>query len=221
MPSLLKCFSAAFAALFAFPLIAKPLQWPEDGWELKRDRDGIQVYTRAMEGSAYRAVKAVGEIDASPAQLTALVKDTEACPRWADLCKTSFVHQSESAQREWVYTHNDLPWPVTDRDVLAEVNWHYLADRQAVVMDSAATSDIYPKQKGRVRIQDARASWVFEDLGAGKSRVTSFGHIDPAGPTPAWMTNLLLVDSPFNTLKRMAEAVEDEAYQNASFDFIQ
>ena len=46
-------------------------------------------------------------------------------------------------------------------------------------------------------------------------------HVDPNGPTPAWITNFLLVDSPFETPSRMRDLIATGRYDNHQFDLIQ
>ena len=45
-------------------------------------------------------------------------------------------------------------------------------------------------------------------------------HVDPNGPAPAWITNFLLVDSPFETPSRMRDLMATGRYDNHQFDLI-
>ncbi|PDH39191.1 MAG: hypothetical protein CNE99_06055 [OM182 bacterium MED-G24] len=95
----------------------------EQDWSLKRDRDGIQVFTRSVEGSRHKVVKAMMTIQASPHAAVALAHDTDACQEWAALCKGSYEAEVVSDTELYVYTYNDIPWPVSHRDALAHVVW--------------------------------------------------------------------------------------------------
>ena len=96
----------------------------ETDWEQKRDREGIQVFTRSVEGSPYDAVRTVTTLEnVRLSSLVALIEDAEACPDWADRCAESYVVETVSATESFVYTHNDMPFPVSDRDVVAHVKW--------------------------------------------------------------------------------------------------
>ena len=50
--------------------------------------------------------------------------------------------------------------------------------------------------------------------------VVSLAHIDPAGGVPAWLTNRLLVDSPWDTMRDMRKIVNEGRYADASFSFV-
>ncbi|MGI9286648.1 MAG: START domain-containing protein [Pseudomonadales bacterium] len=191
-----------------------------EDWGLKKDSDGIQIFTRTVEGSKFKAVRGVTEMETSLASLVALVQDSAACPEWADLCKESRVEETLSAQEMYVYTHNDLPWPVKDRDVLAHVVWTQDPESRAVTMQSTATSDKLANTKGRVRLTEADARWIFTPLVNNKVEVVTEAHINPGGPLPAWITNMLLVDAPFKTLTNLRTLVKNPKYQNASVDFV-
>ena len=84
----------------------------EQAWELKRDRDGIQVHTRPVPGSPYDAVRTTTKLDSVRlSALVALIEDAEACPDWADRCAESYLLERLSDTESLVYTHNDMPFP--------------------------------------------------------------------------------------------------------------
>ncbi len=212
---------AALGALLGL-LASAPLWAAEDSedWDLKRNKQDIQVFTRSVAGSKFKAVRAKMQIDATVTELVALILDTEACSSWADLCKEARVHQQLSPTEFYVYTYNDVPWPVSDRDALAHVVWSQDPDTYAVEMTATATDGILEKTKGAVRLVDAVTGWVFTPLDNGSVEVTMKAHVNPAGPTPAWLTNMLLVDSPFKTMKLMRKLLASGAYRGASVNFV-
>ena len=206
-------------ALITAPAWSNP-QDAVESWELKRDDEGIQIYTSNVSNSKFKAVKAVMQIPTNLHALTALVQDAESCPDWADLCKEAKVIETVSDTEMYVYTLNDLPWPVSDRDAIAHVIWEQQAEDASVVMHATVAPDKLPKTKGKVRLQYGYTSWKFTPLENGEIAVESFAHVDPGGATPAWLTNRLLTESPFVTLKAMRKLIADGAYKDASIGFI-
>ena len=190
----------------------------EEEWELKRDRDGIQVYTRSVEGSKHKAVKAEMVVEAGLNELVGLVMDTSACPDWAALCKTSEVTEQVSETELYVYTLNDLPWPVKDRDAVAKVMWTQ-EESGSVRMTAELVTGKVPEIKKALRLTTGITSWVFYPDENG-TRIVSEAHLDPGGGTPAWLTNMLLVDSPFDTMVGMRNLVSSGKYKDAEFAFI-
>ena len=192
----------------------------DHNWVLTRDRDGIQVYTRVVENSKFKAVKAVMTITASLGELVALVRDAAACTDWAALCAKAELVEILSETEGYVYTLNDLPWPISDRDVVAHVLWSQSPTDLAVTMSATVVSGKLPIEEGVVRLSYGVISWQFIPVGMGKIEIVSHAHLDPGGVTPAWLTNRLLVDSPFDTMVGMREMTNADRYKNSSFEFL-
>ncbi len=190
-------------------------------WELRLDRDGVQIYTSEVEGSPYDAVLSRGVVEGIRlSSLAAVIRDAKACHRWADRCAESWVHGTISERESLVYTLNDLPFPIRDRDVLAHVKWQQDSNTLAVSMESEATADLLPVKRGITRLENARTTWDFIPLGNGKIEVRNWAHIDPGSNLPAWITNMLLIDTPFSTLSALIQEAGKERYANAEVSFI-
>ena len=87
--------------MFATTVVASDLN-VDDSWQLKRDKQDVRIYTRSVKGSPYKEVMGVTLISTRLSSLVALIRDTEACPEWADLCKESKLHESISATEHYV-----------------------------------------------------------------------------------------------------------------------
>ena len=104
--------------------------------------------------------------------------------------------------------------------VLSHVIWQQTPEDLQETMLSEATTGLLEKNKGIVRLTEAKASWIFKPLADGEIEVTTVAHINPGGPLPGWMTNLFLIDSPFNTLVNLKQAVNQPKYEQASVAFV-
>lgn len=189
-------------------------------WSLVRNRDGIKVYTRNVAGSKYKAVKASTSIHASLQALAALVRDNRECPKWQSMCERARALKFISPQNLYVYQVSNLPWPVADRDVVVHVIWRQDAKTRAVIMTANAVTGMMPHQKGMVRVTRASTTWTFMPVGQGRVRVTTVAHVNPGGPMPAWLVNMLLVDSPYTTLRNMRKILATGRYDKARLGFI-
>ena len=205
----------------SFIILNLPALAAED-WELRKETDSIQVLTRDVQGSPYKAVKTTTVLrDIRLASLVALIEDAEACPQWADKCAESYVFERISESESYTYTHNDMPFPVKDRDVLAHVRWEQDPDTLEVVMLSDAVEGKMDDVRGRLRLTEAKASWRFRPLDDGAVEITNEAHINPGSSIPGWVTNMLLVDTPYQTMVSFVAEVRNPKYQNASLDFVQ
>ena len=194
----------------------------EQGWELQRDKDGIQVHTRPVEGSPYDTVRTTTRMmDVRLSSLVALIEDAPACTDWADSCAESYLVERLSESESLVYTHNDMPFPVKDRDVVAQVKWTQDSATFEVKMNSVATVGKMDEVRGRLRLTKAVASWNFATQADGSVLISNQAHIDPGSALPGWVTNMLLIDAPFETMKSFVSEVANPKYVDARPSFIQ
>ena len=210
----------ALTALLFPTIAAAQLDGVVYGWEEQRDKKGIVIETSSVAGSPFKAVRGEMSVKASVSSLVALVQDLESCPDWAALCKEARVEKTVSDTETYAYIYNDIPFPVSDRDVYAHVIWVQDPESKKVSMTSTATAGGTP-ETGAVRIQNAVSQWHFTPNNDGTTKVENFAHIDPNGPTPAWITNMMLVDSPFKSMQKMREIVEAGTYADVKIAFLQ
>ena len=190
-------------------------------WNLKRDRDSVQVYTRNVDGSPYDAIRATTIMEnIRLSSLVALIMDVEACPNWADRCAESSIHEYISETEQMIYSLNDLPFPVKNRDVLTHTKWSQDPETYAVYLISNATNGIIEEVKGTLRLTEASVSWHFLPQEDGSIQVVNEAHINPGSALPGWIINMLLVETPFETMKAFREEVTSPKYADAEFGFV-
>lgn len=193
----------------------------EEAWELQREEHGIQVHTRSVEGSPYDAVRTSTRLeDVRLSSLVALIEDAPACTKWADSCAESYLVERISESESLVYTHNDMPFPVKDRDVLAQVKWTQNFMSLRVEMNSFATVGKMAHKRGRLRLTEAMAKWTFAPQADGSVLVSNEAHINPGSALPGWITNMLLIDAPFETMSSFVDEVRNPKYADAQLSFI-
>jgi hypothetical protein len=57
-------------------------------------------------------------------------------------------------------------------------------------------------------------------LSDGRVEISNQAHVDPASPLPGWVTNMLLVDTPFVTMQGFVAEIKKPEYRDASLSFI-
>jgi len=199
-----------------FPLVTQAqLEGVSYDWKEKKNKKGIIISTSSVPGSPYKAVRGEMTVKASVASLFALVEDTTACTEWAAMCKEARVEERISETESYVYIYNDIPFPVTDRDVYTHVVWTHDPETNKLSMTSTATEGGTAKTKA-IRIKKAVSQWHFTPNGDGTTKIENFAHINPNGPTPAWISNLMLVGSPYKSMEKMRKIVESGRYEDAT-----
>lgn len=218
MKQLLLIFVAGTFLLQAL-LSQAQVEGVEYDWKRRLDKSGIQIYTSKVAGSAFKATRAVMVVDASPASLVALVMDLENCKTWAKSCKKAYILKSFSSTENYVYSIANAPFPIKSRDMIGHVTWKIDSQTGKVSATGRAKPDAMEPQKGLVRVQHADSNWHFTPLPDGKTRVENYTHVDPNGPIPAFLVNLLLVGTPYKSLKGMRKRLSEGLYDDAELPF--
>ena len=190
----------------------------EQSWTPSKQKGDIRSYTRSVPDSKYKAVRGETTLPISTARLFAAINDAPACPEWADTCKESYIFEEISKHEFYIYTLNDLPWPVKDRDVLAHVVWSQ-NEEGSIIMHSQAVENKIENKKGVVRIHLASARWNFTPLNNGSTLASFEIHMDPNGKIPSWLLNRLILNSPFSTFENLAKQAAKDKYSDARLPF--
>lgn len=215
-----KCVSTLFAAMLSALFCAQTVLAIEADWESKRLEDGIEVLTGNVEGSAFKAVRSVTTMVAPMAQLVAIIRDTANCSDLSELCKEAYAHKVVSETQLYIYNYNDLPWPVTDRDAMTHVVWSRDASTGTVRMKATVVGDIIPPKKKTIRLTYGETVWILTPQDSTTIKIVSESHIDPQGSVPAWITNKLLLDAPFDTLQNLRKLAASDRHATATFEFL-
>lgn len=193
-------------------------------WKLKRDKSGIKIFTSTVPESPFKAVRGEMIIEAEIAELVALVNDYQRCAEWAEMCVKSELLKSVSNAEQYVYIYNNVPFPIKDRDVVAQINWsrNHATDRvsmRSIALGPEKSKSFREPSRKAIRIYYAVTQWHFTPIDQGRVRVENFAHVDPNGPTPAWLINLLLVNSPYRTMKNMRKLIATGDYKGSELNF--
>lgn len=191
-----------FAALL---LVALPA--PAAEWTLRREDQGIRVWTRPVEGSAYQEFKGSVEAHAGSRRVLAVIQDAEHHPAWFFRCLEARELGNVSAGEGFVYSVLGLPWPFSARDSV--VRWRIGEDDTGVVRITTENApDRLPPQPRRVRVPHSSGVWEITARGPDRTEVAFQMHFEPGGSLPAWIANTAVVDMPYWTLYRLRERVE-------------
>jgi hypothetical protein len=173
-------------------------------WELQKQADGIDVYTRPVADSDIMEFKGEGIVEVEVDRIVALMRDASRFKDW-------FPNTSESKliSREGAVTHQYsvmmTPWPVADRDNVFRSEMSRDESTGRVEFALEAAPEAYPIQRGRHRVTRARGKWQFTPTGSGGTRVIFTMHLEPGGGVPDWMVNARIVSTPFEALANMRE----------------
>ena len=190
-------------------------------WELARDKAGVKVWTRSVEGSNIKAFKGETELDVELNQAMALMDNTENYTEWMHQCKSPTLIRKVSPIERYTYMINDLPWPAKNRDVLAHVKISQNEQDRVVTVVMRDVKEVsealikrLPNRKGLQALDKMEGHYRFIPISDTQTKVIYEMHIELGGSLPATAVNAAIVDTPYYTLKNMRSEVTKPQYQH-------
>lgn len=184
-------------------------------WKLNTNRDGIKVFTSLPENSPFKAVKTVGNVEASMSQLAMVLMDVSNTEEWVYGAKNPKLLKQFSPTDLIYYAEAALPWPMTNRDFIIRITMTQDPTTKVVTMLTENLPKYVPEKKGIVRIYHSTGIWKLTPLEKGIIRVEYTLQVDPAGSIPAWLVNLFASTGPYQSLKGLRKEVKLAKYQKA------
>lgn len=220
MPSylILKQLSCRWVAMAGFVFFSHAVQGQAE-WHLKKQEDGITVYTKSTPNSNFKTVKVDFNISGSLSQLAAFLLDVEKQTKWIYNSKTTSLVKKVASNEIIYYSEITLPWPCTNRDYVSHVWMNQTASKELTIT-THAEPDMVPVKNDKVRVSVSNAHWVITAMDGNMLHVTYIVQFDPAGSLPAWLVNMFLGKAPIQTFKKLREEVNKPEYINARLDFI-
>ena len=189
-------------------------------WKLKQDKENIKVYTKNITNSPLKAIKIVGNINASLSALTAVLLDINSTKEWVYATKSIAVLKTISSSELIYYSELEIPWPVSNRDFIVLLKVTQDEKTKTVSVDGFNKPAYLPPNKNVVRIQQSYSKWVITPIPKGQLKIEYVLQVDPGGSVPAWLINLFATKGPFETFKKLREQVRKPVYANAKLEFI-
>ena len=181
----------------------------QSGWELKKDKDSIRVFTRTSETSKFNELKVEFSLRGSYGQLRAILEDVENYKSWVYATKTSNLVEKKGTGDLIYYSEIAAPWPISNRDFYSNTRIWIDSTQGALHITSRNVSDSYPHIGHIVRIPYLKADWSVSVLSPGWLRIEYTLGWNPGGSIPAWVANMFSTNGPFQSFsqlkKKMAE----------------
>ena len=200
-------------------LVVAFLPFHDGDWELKKDKNDIKVYTKHVEGSSLKAIKATTTFNASLETCAAILRDIDhLTDLFPDTRSVKKISQSESEQVH--YLEMDAPWPVADRDGAFRLVYTYTAATKTLLVDAKMVPDAFPVQEKFIRLSKGGGTWTFKRVDATHTTLDYYFHGDPGGNIPSWLANSVVEENPLKLLQNFHDLVKLERYQGKKFAFI-
>ena len=192
----------------------------QEDWKLNTSKEGMSVYTKTFPDSKFKAIKVELSLDATLSQLVAVVLDVSTGADWVYATKSSVLLKRVSASEVIYYSEVKLPWPIHNRDFIAQLKAVQDPVTRVVTIYGPVVPDYIPIKKDIVRVRKSEGKWVITPLGGGHIKVEYTIRLDPGGDLPAWLFNLFVTKGPAESFENLKVQLRKPAYTNVHLPFI-
>jgi len=175
-------------------------------WELKKDENGIEVFTRKAAKGNIKELRVICELDATKVQLINTLEDISDYNSWVYSNKKSTVLKTITPQNIIYYTESHLPWPIKDRDLIIELNIMPTQDVLNIVAKSLP--GYLPQNNNYIRVPYSLAQWKVTQAPNNQLKVDYTFSVDPGGNIPSWLVNATLTIGPYNSFLKLKEILK-------------
>ena len=176
---------------------------PKNDWVHITTRDKIEVFSKKNIDSPIRSLRAQGLINSKIDDIIAILRNVEGARDWIpNLVERSYV-QNISDREAILYDVSDLPWPVTDRDMVVHHKIFLAEDKESLILQfKSVDHPDKPLHSEYIRAILIDGSIDFIPRGD-KTFVRITLKVDPMGNIPKFVVNLVQVNMPYDFLSSL------------------
>lgn len=175
----------------------------QDNWELKKEKNGIKVYTKKVEGTKLKASKVEMEVSSSIAKILTVLTDVSKYTEWNPKTIESKVLKKVN-DREFYYRNVIKAPMVTNRDLIVHAKVIKKSDDYYIVT-MKGVPDFAPEVDGLVRMRKYTGDYHIKRQKNGNIHIMLEYAADPAGKIPDFLVNSAAVDVPYEIFTNLKE----------------
>jgi hypothetical protein len=189
-----------------FLLLTGLLNNSENGWKLELDKEGIQVFTRHVGGSDFKEFKADMVMDGKISEIADVIADVEKFPEWSYKTTSVKIIRKEGNTIQYFYV-SDTPKFLKTRVAFFESTKVVDPKTNEITFSLINIQGNQPISENSILIPTMKGCWKLTPAGENKVHVMMQMLTEPGGIIPAWLANMVVVDSPFVTLKGLRDMI--------------
>jgi hypothetical protein len=192
----------------------------QENWVLKKDKNGIKVFSRKTKNFKFDELKVECELDGRISQLVAVLLDVNRHTDWVyKITKSQLIKKITDGD---IYFYNEIecPWPFQNRDLVIHMILSQNIKSKILTIEAGNVNDLLGDKKHIVRVKYSKANWIITPLANKKFRIEYRIQIDPGEGVPAWILNIFASNGPYDTFSKLKEEIKLPQYVQAKFTFI-
>ncbi len=191
-------FLSVITQFFVNSLNAQP-------WTFVKEQDGIRIYTRVENNSPLKSYKGEANINAPMEKVCTLLGTAKNFDWWGeDFTKIEILEHEDQKFIQYYFIYN-MPWPVTDRDLVVESMIKMDSAAHIYTVTSKPILNKMPENPGLVRINRYWQKWSVQPIDNSKMHVVLQGYVYLGGNVPPWLYNMLVTQMPLNTISLLRD----------------
>lgn len=200
---------ALVALVLGLGLSARGAAEPALGtWTQIDEDDGIKIWRLDIPGKDLPGFKGETVIPRSIAHIVAVLRQVEHHTEWMYRCSESSIIQHVSAEHLVIYNRVDVPWPIKDRDVILDTEFHVeSAGRLAILTFKDHDPKLRPLPDRVVRMPKLEGSYRLWQLTPTRTKVVYQVEADVGGAVPTWIAARVAKEMPYETLFALRKRV--------------
>ena len=179
-------------------------------WTLEADEDGVLVYVRP-EADEDMSVRVEATAAATVADVKAVLDDCASYPEWVHRCAEAYVVPGGTPDEFIYYSHIDLPFPFSDKEVVARIRQRYDEAAGAFSRTIVAEPTALPVSKGRDRLTKYDAQWEVTANGSGRVVISCTVRTSAGSGLPTWLRTEIMTGGPAKTVTNLVARLEGRA----------
>lgn len=175
-------------------------------WELKKDKNGVKVYTRSLDSTKIKEYKAVVLANTSVKKALEVILDGNNLWKWNHKTSESKTVSQISGSEFIFWMKNDLPWPIKNRDNVSLVKVREITNGYWIDI-LPGPSSLVTEDEGTIRMTNFKGYWSIVKKGKAVQIIQQL-YGDPEGSLPSWLLNSVLTTAPFHSFCDLKELLE-------------
>lgn len=175
--------------------------FPGGEWQLKKEKNGIQVYTRSFQGSSFDEFKGITTIEKSSlTEVLAIISDIKNYTTLYPDCINPEILKQDGKYNFIHYSQTKGPLTIRDRDTVLEQKTEIDKSGKHAKITLKPLPGYIPEKQDFIRVREGSGFWELDEDNNGNVKVVYQFHGEPGGEIPAWLANSFVEVQPYQTL---------------------
>ena len=170
-------------------------------WVFIKEKEGIKLYTRNEANNSVKSFKGEVCLNAQMETLFSLITNVKNFDSWDDDIREIKVLLYEKDKLIQYYLIYDVSWPITDRDLVVESLIMIDPVTGTRSVEARSLLNVIPERPDLIRIKKYWQKWTLVPMENGLVQVILEGSVDPGGSVPAWLSNMVITDTPLKVIR--------------------